>query len=110
MLRIRKLRKEKGYTMKQLGEAIGVAESTVSLYENGKREPDNETLKKLADIFNVSVDYLVERSNFRNALDEQLSNEPFALYGEVHDLSDEEKEAVLNFIKFTKAQREQRGK
>ncbi len=64
MIRIKELRKKEKITAKQLGEAIGVAESTMSLYENGKREPDHDTLIKLADIFNVSVDYLLGRSDF----------------------------------------------
>lgn len=66
MNRIRELRKELSLTMKELGRYIGVAESTISLYESGKREPDNKTLVKLADYFNVSVDYLLGRSDFRN--------------------------------------------
>lgn len=59
MERIKSLRKSKGITMKKLGELIGVAESTVSLYENGKRQPDYSTLLKIAEIFNVTADYLL---------------------------------------------------
>ena len=47
MIRIRELRKKCGITMKELGEKIGVAESTISQYETGKRQPDYETLLKL---------------------------------------------------------------
>lgn len=47
MNRIRELRKEKGISMKILGEAIGVAESTISLYETEKRMPDADTLNIL---------------------------------------------------------------
>lgn len=61
MSKIRELRKERNLTMKKLGESIGVAESTISLYETGKRQPDNEMLKKIADFFNVSTDYLLGR-------------------------------------------------
>lgn len=57
--RIRELRKQHRITMKQLGEVIGVAESTISQYETGKREPDNETLLRLGEYFGVSVDYLL---------------------------------------------------
>lgn len=63
MLNLRALRKSKGLTMKQLGEKIGVAESTISLYERGEREPDNATLIKLANYFIVSVDYLLGRAD-----------------------------------------------
>ena len=61
MLRLREIRKESGISLKKLGEIIGVAESTMSLYENEKRQPDYETLKKLADYFNVTTDYLLGR-------------------------------------------------
>lgn len=59
MKMLRTLRKNKGLSMKELGEIIGVAESTVSQYETGKREPDFETLLKLGEYFNVTVDYLL---------------------------------------------------
>ena len=61
MLNLRELRKKRGISLKELGEIIGVAESTVSLYENEKRQPDFSTLKKLADYFNVTTDYLLGR-------------------------------------------------
>ena len=64
MSRIRELRKQSGVTMKFFGDIIGVSESCVSQYENGKRQPDYETLKKIADYFNVSTDYLLERTDF----------------------------------------------
>ena len=63
MLRLREIRKESGISLKKLGEIIGVAESTMSLYENEKRQPDYETLKKLADYFNVTTDYLLGRED-----------------------------------------------
>lgn len=57
MLRI--LRKQRGISMKKLGEAVGVAESTISQYETGKREADYEMLLRLSEYFNVSIDYLL---------------------------------------------------
>lgn len=57
--RIRALRKAQGLTMKQLGSAIGVAESTISQYETGKRQPDNETLLQLGEFFGVTVGYIL---------------------------------------------------
>lgn len=59
MQRLKQLRKEHKITAKQLGEKLQVAESTISLYENGKREPNFKTLLKIADYFCVSVDYLL---------------------------------------------------
>ncbi len=59
MLKLKELRKEKGISLKELGSIVGVAESTMSLYENGKRQPDYETLLRLAEYFDVTVDYLL---------------------------------------------------
>lgn len=59
MLRIKEIRKSKKITAKELADYVKVAESTMSLYENGKREPDFETLLKIANYLDVSVDYLL---------------------------------------------------
>ena len=57
--RIRELRKQHKMTMKELGAVVGLAESTISQYETGKLQPDNETLIKLGEYFYTSVDYLL---------------------------------------------------
>lgn len=59
MKMLREVRKAKGFTMKQLGEMVGVSESAISLYETGKREADFETLLKIGEILDCSVDYLL---------------------------------------------------
>jgi transcriptional regulator with XRE-family HTH domain len=107
MKRVRELRNKMGISMKQLGSIIDVSESTISLYETGKREPDHETLKKLADFFNVSVDYLLDRDldKEKSPLDKELEGVDFALYGEARDLTEEEKQDIIDFIKFKKSQR-----
>lgn len=65
--RIRELRKQNSMTLIDLGKVLGVAESTVSQYETGKREPSNEMLLRLAEFFNVSVDYLICRDTYYDA-------------------------------------------
>lgn len=62
MFRLRELRHDSGMSQKEFGQKIGVAESTVSLYESGKHEPDYATLLKIADYFRVSTDYLLDRN------------------------------------------------
>lgn len=69
MKKIKELRNEHNITMKKLGEIVGVSESAISQYENGKRQPDIETLKVFADFFNVSIDYLLGKTELRNPLD-----------------------------------------
>ena len=52
-------RERKGISQKEMSENIGVAKSTYSLYESGNREPNIQTIKKIADILNVSADELL---------------------------------------------------
>ncbi len=61
MNRIKELRKKQKITQEKMSKKIGVARSTLSMYEIEKSEPDNATLLKLADFFGVSVDYLLGR-------------------------------------------------
>jgi len=61
MIRLAELRKKQKISQKKLGSIIGAAQNTICNWENGSREPDNEMLNKLADYFNVSVDYLLGR-------------------------------------------------
>lgn len=56
---LRKLREEAGMSQEQLGSVLGVSKSTIGMYEQGKREPKNAVLKKIALVFNVTVDYLL---------------------------------------------------
>ncbi len=66
MEKLKELRKQNNITMKELGKKLNLAESTISLYEMGKREPDFQTLIKIADLFNVTIDYLLgtKQQNF----------------------------------------------
>ena len=52
-------RERKGLSQKDIAEGIGVAKSTYSLYESGNREPNVQTIKKIADLLNVSADELL---------------------------------------------------
>ena len=60
--RLRQLRKEDNLTQKELAAKLGLAFSTISMYERGIREPDFETAEAIADYFNVSMDFLLGKS------------------------------------------------
>ncbi len=62
MIRLSELRKENGLSQKDFGKIIGAAQNTVSQWENGSREPDNETITRIANFFNVSTDYLLGKN------------------------------------------------
>ena len=59
--RINELLKSEGLNQSKLANGIGVNQSTVCNWLNGKKEPSIESLWKLADFFDVSVDYLIGR-------------------------------------------------
>lgn len=59
--RLRELRKSRSMTQPQLAQLLGIAKSTISMYENGRREPDLETLEAIADIFNVDLNSLASK-------------------------------------------------
>ncbi|CAK7002877.1 helix-turn-helix transcriptional regulator [Tissierella sp.] len=67
--RIKELRTEKKVSQTVLGKHIGVGKTTISNYETGYSMPDNETLTKIANFFNVSTDYLLGRTNIKNPAD-----------------------------------------
>lgn len=64
--RIKVLRTEKDLTQEEFGKIFGIVKSTVSLYEGNKSTPDDEIKKKMAEYFNVTLDYLMGTSNVRN--------------------------------------------
>lgn len=64
--RLRSLRIKKEITQSELAKTLKVAPSTISMYEQGKRDPDTQALSFLADFFDVSVDYLLGRTDDPN--------------------------------------------
>ncbi|WP_408955790.1 helix-turn-helix domain-containing protein [Natroniella sp. ANB-PHB2] len=63
--RIKKLRTESDLLQKELARDLNLTQQTISLYESGKRQPDYETIEKIADYFKVSVDYLLGRTDIK---------------------------------------------
>lgn len=63
--RLKELREEKELTQEELGKFLNVSRQTISGYEAGSIEPSIKNLIKLADIFNVSLDYLLGRTKER---------------------------------------------
>lgn len=66
--RMKELRKENNLTFEELADRVGdITKTSLSRYESGAREPKLPLLKKLADIFGCSIDYLAGESDYRNA-------------------------------------------
>lgn len=104
---LKRLRQEKGWTQKDLAQIMQRAESTIGMWEQGRREMDYDSLKQAADIFSVSIDYLLGRNlenKAKNEIQEIILDDfQYALYGEVKDLTDEEKQDILDMIKIFNA-------
>ncbi|BBH21829.1 transcriptional regulator [Paenibacillus baekrokdamisoli] len=61
--RIAKLREDQKWTQEHTASSLGISRAALSHYEKNRREPDSETLMKFADLFHVTVDYLVGRTS-----------------------------------------------
>ncbi len=61
--RIAFLREQRGLTQEELATSLGISRAALSHYEKNRREPDTETLSKVADLFHVSLDYLAGRTS-----------------------------------------------
>lgn len=66
MNRLAELRKEKSISQAELGKILGVAQNTLCNWEKGNREIDNLSLIRISDFFNVSVDYVLGKSKYKN--------------------------------------------
>lgn len=66
--RLKSLREDADLSQKELAKALGVSPSTIGMYESGKRTPDSEMLTRICDFFNITVDYLLGRSNVKKPL------------------------------------------
>ena len=79
MDRLRKLRRERDIKQSDLSDYMSVSQGTLSLWENGKKEPDLASLAKLADYFQVSIDFLLGKCDipqpvqYRNESEEILT-------------------------------------
>lgn len=79
-----RLRKEKGILQKELATYLNVTVATISNYEKGVHSPDYDTLVKLADFFDVSTDYLLQRTDYRASIN--TLNKPLIIGFTVSDL------------------------
>ncbi len=97
----RKLRTSSNLTQNAIAERLGISRSTIGMYETGAREPDFETLEKIADYFNVDTDFLLGRTTQTTMLPETIgklakTHELDTIY---EQLSDHNQRKVLTYSK-----------
>lgn len=64
LIGLKKIRKEKGFSQLKVALDLNMSREALSYYENGKRNPDIQTLKLFSKYFNVSIDYLINGRDF----------------------------------------------
>lgn len=93
--KIKELRKSRKMSQGDLGDLIGVSKMSISYYENGKKPPGRETLEKIAEYFNVSIDYLLGRSSEKHLTEDQdrtITEETRNIIDLIESLPKEERE------------------
>lgn len=108
--RLRSLRKLNKYTQKDIADFLGISESGYGYYEQDRNEPSLETLRKLAEKYNVSVSYLTGESDDQNSNDENsFSSEERKILDEIkkhpvlfHDLASDPEKKIKKLIKMWK--------
>lgn len=104
--RIIDLREKRDWSQTKLASELGISKSTMSKIENGSRKLSTEELDKLSDIFNVTADYLLGRSdyplnhqkNIQYDLELLLSSEAKLTYSDEYVISEEEKKFFNDII------------
>lgn len=86
---IKILRNEMGISQQKLGDAISVSQQSINKYENHDIEPDILTLKKLADFFDTSIDYILGYTDIKHKIE----------HTKEFDLNDIEAQIIKNFRK-----------
>lgn len=97
--KIKNLREENKITQSNLAKSLGVSPSTVGMWEQNRRTPDTELLKKISSFFNVSIDYLLGKTNIRNY---NTNESTVALHSDndYDDLPQEARDEINNFIDY----------
>lgn len=109
--RVRARREELGISQEELAKRMGYkSRSTINKIELGINDVSQSKIVELAKALNTTIGYLMGDDNGTETqqhptLDEELKDIDFALFGETKDLTDAEKEDILNYVKFKKSQR-----
>jgi len=99
--KLKELRKEKGESLEEVAKFIGSSKSLLSKYERGASEPGLRVLKKLADHFNVSLDYLFGFTNDRQPIVAEKIQELFS------ELDEAKKKEAIRYLQFLNSPEEE---
>lgn len=106
--RLRQEREELGLMQKEMAQKLNIPSNTYNGYETGKRSPNLEVAKQISDALDISVDYLLGRTNERNLNKEVKLNEEITtisahrINGDIDNLPDEAIEKINDYIEMIK--------
>lgn len=98
--RIKTISKERGYSIAEVERKAGI--SANYMYQWKKRNPSPKALASVADVLNVSVDYLLGNTDIpepSTSSDDLTKNQKLIAYSIDPDISDEERQAIINMVK-----------
>ena len=94
-MNLKEIRSKRNLTQQQVADHIGCSAVVYSRYENGIRQPSIETLLRIADLFGVTVDYLLGRQNVENST---LSKYEIELVTAARNADDRAREDALQML------------
>ncbi len=108
-VRLAELRNGKGFTQQQVSDMTGLSRARLNNYEQGVREPDLDTVTKLADFFGVTVDYLLGRTDEPGHVPATLciDTELIELARKLKNLPEKDRKVVETIIKLNELTDEQ---
>ena len=105
MLKLKELRENRGMQQKELAVDLGYSQPTISDWESGRKVPSSKSTSKIADYFDVSVDYLLGRT-VPLIIPDILQGAQVAFHrGEFEDLQQDEIDRLAEYAAFMKSQR-----
>lgn len=110
--KFRELRRKHNLSQLAIAKMLNVSPSAIGMYEQGRRQPDNELIKKIANMFDVSIDYLLDNDRVSKNIDSNvvdpelnqtlktLAENEFdrTLFKKYGELSEEKKKIVMSVI------------
>ncbi|SET79344.1 Transcriptional regulator, contains XRE-family HTH domain [Lacrimispora sphenoides] len=94
-----------GVTAYKVSKETGVTQSTLSDWKRGRSTPKTDNMKKIADYFGVTVDYLMTGEEAKDITPEASRIETLAAHFEGEEITDEEMEEIMNYVRFVKSRR-----
>ena len=100
-----KLLEDRGVKAADVCRGTGLPSSLFSEWKRGKSTPKADKMKKIADFFGVTVDFLMTGEESRDYIAELSSVDTLAAHLEGEELSEEEMEEIMNYVQFVKSRR-----